>query len=173
MWKYTSEYGEQCCSLHDSYVTSAQIKDEVLTLRFDDGIMLLPNTRANQSKDTVYRSTAAAVEIDLHDNELYPAEAEIKGTMFLLGRYIGDHSRWISLPELLNDINVHPDKYETLYVYASEGDDWTMLIQGVVHEEWKRRIFRKTDCSFELLVFKKPGTKMRYCWNELNPDHPV
>ena len=176
MWKYTAEYGERCCSLHDSRITAAQLKDGVLTLYFEEGIMLLPNTRSNDSADTVYRSTAAAVEIDLYDDERHipqPAEAEIKGGMFLLGRYIGDYSRWISVQALIDDINAHPGKYETLYVYASEGDDWEMLIRGAVHDEWKQRIFRKTDRDFELQIFKKSGTKMRYCWNELNKDWEV
>lgn len=176
MWKYTSEYGEQCCSLHDSRITSAQLANGILTLHFADGFMLLPDTRANGSKDTAYRSTAAAVEIDLNDDRQripHPAEIEIKGPMYLFGRYIGDHSREITLQEWLDDINAHPEKYEMLYAFASEGDNWMMLIQGAVHEEWKRRPLRRQDRDFELLVFKKPGTKMRYCWNELNKEHPI
>ena len=174
-WKYTSQYGEQCCSLHDCRITSARLEGGTLTLYFEDGIMLLPNTCANESEDTVYTSTAA-VEIDLYDNPRHipePAEVEIKGCMYLFGKYVGEHSRLISLQEWLDDVNANPDKYETLYVYASEGDEWTMLIQGAVHGEWKRRIFRKTDRSFEMLVFKKQGTKMRFYWNELDRNAPI
>ena len=171
-----AQFGEECCSLHDCRITSARLEEGTLTLYFEDGIMLLPNTRANASEDTVYRSTCAAVEIDLYDDSRHipePAEIEIKGAMYLLGRYVGEHSRLVSLQEWLDDINAHPEKYETLYVYASEADNWTMLIQGAVHWDWKRRLFYKSDRSFELMIFKKQGTKMRFYWNELNKEAPI
>jgi len=175
-WKCTAEYGEECCSLHDCRITSAVLEGRMLKLFFEGGIILLPGTRANESADTASRSTCAAVEIDLYDDLQRipePAEAEIKGCMYLFGRYIGEHSRYISLQEWIHDINANPGKYETLYVYASEADHWSMLIQGAVHDEWKRCIFRKSDMNFELLVFKKLGTKMRFYWNELDESAPV
>ena len=171
-----AQFGEQCCNLHDCSITSARLEDGTLTLYFGDGIMLLPNTRANASEDTVYRSTCAAVEIDLYDDSRHipePAEVEIKGCMYLLGKYVSEHSRLVSLQKWLDDINAHPDKYETLYVYASEADNWTMLIQGAVHDKGKGGIFRKTERSFEMLIYKKQGTKMRFYWNELNKDAPI
>ncbi len=176
MWKCRTSYGNRCCSLHDSYITAAAFENKVLYMRFEGGIILLPKTWFNPSKERSYRSDAALVALTTEDGRVsIPQDAvnvRIYGENRLFGKVVGHYRKEISIDALTADIRKNPGKYEMIDVYSSE-DGEQMFFRGAIHAKGKKALFCQSDCEFEMSVQMKSGAPMRYFWNELNRNQPV
>lgn len=176
MWKCRSSYGDECCSLRDSFITEAAFENKVLYMRFEDGFVLLPETWANPFKGKSYRSDASLVAIPVDDRRVsIPQDAIqiiIHGINYLFGKAVGLYAKEITVEQLLADIGVYHDKYEIMNVYLSE-DGKKLLFQGAVHAERSGILFSKEDVEFEFTVLLREGAQMRYFWNELDMKKPV
>jgi len=176
MWKCRASYGARCCSLHDSFITAAAFENKVLYMRFEGGIILLPGTWVNPSKNRSYRSDAALVAATTDDRRVsIPQDAIdvlIHGENRIFGKTVGHYQKEISIDALTADIRKNPGKYQITDVYSSE-DGGKMFFRGVIHAAGKKVPFCKLDCEFEMTIQMKSGAPMRYFWNELNRERPV
>ncbi len=176
MWEKRSTYGDEECSLRDSFITAAGIEDGVFYMEFEEGFVLTPGTWANPFKNKAYRSEEALVAIQLDEelDEQDAVEVLIRGMTYSFGKPLGMYEKYIPVDELLDDIKGHPDRYKIKSVYSSEGEA-QMLLRGSIHTEWKNAApFRQElDHEFEITVYQKMGAKMRYFWNELDLKKPI
>lgn len=142
-----SDTDDSVLSLHDCIAEKVEIKNNILTFVFENGIWIFPSHPANKS-DTTVRSDIAQVDFHLDD--------EI--TINVLRKNIFKNTLcedW-DINELIDFINSKSAGLEFVYQYKSHGEQ---LLKCEL--KFNKRPFRY---KCELII---PASKIIYSWNNL------
>ena len=141
-------------SLHDCYVTEMLVKDDCITVYFDNGFWIMPEHELSKLTDTV-RTDSSRVDFYFDQS----VSDEISVYIFrenIFGKTIRE--QW-DIQKLTELINTKSFSLEFLYQYKGGYEQ--------LHDCWLH--FQKKPYHYECQL-RIPVTKVTYCWNNLCPD---
>ena len=156
MWKNSVGYTDETISLHDCVANSVEISDGVLSLSFDDGFWVLPDSKYN-SCDATVRTDKSKIEFVDFDEDM--SEFYLFKRHYLFGKRLCTTRKEVKLKEVFEKINTGEWKIEFNEQY--EGFHRVLFFGGITTKKkiWELEFQMVIDCE-----------KIECYWNNIRPD---